>query len=101
VIADINVKAADNAAAMISRGLPNAKTMVFKADVSIEKDIKDMVDATVSRFGRLDIMFNNAGETTLPKVGFILKFIGIMHPRDDDAINTEDSVWYLCSPASF
>jgi NAD(P)-dependent dehydrogenase (short-subunit alcohol dehydrogenase family) len=63
VIADINLKAADNAAALINKRLPNAKTMVFKADVAVEKDVKDMVDATVSTFGRLDIMFNNAGVT--------------------------------------
>jgi len=54
--------------------------MVFKADVAVEKDVKDMVDATVERFGRLDVMFNNAG---------------IMHPQDDDAITTEESVWDL------
>lgn len=62
MIADINLAAADKAAAMISEKLPNAKTMTSKTDVSAEKDVKAVVDATVQRFGRLDIMFNNAGE---------------------------------------
>jgi len=75
VIADINLQAADNAAALISKRLPNAKTIVFKADVAVEKDVKDMVDAAVARFGRLDIMFNNAGEMTFPKAAIILSFV--------------------------
>ena len=32
-----------------------------KTDVMIENDIKSMIDFTVSRFGRLDCLFNNAG----------------------------------------
>jgi len=33
----------------------------FPADVSDEDDVKAMIDETVSAFGRLDILFNNAG----------------------------------------
>lgn len=80
VLADINLAAADKAAALISARFPNAQTLVYKADVAVEKDIKEMVDATVAKFGRLDVMFNNAG---------------IMHPQDDNAITTEESVWDL------
>lgn len=32
-----------------------------RADVSVEDDVRRLVDATVARFGRLDIAFNNAG----------------------------------------
>ena len=37
------------------------EAMFVKADVSEEADVKTLVDKTVSRFGRLDIAFNNAG----------------------------------------
>lgn len=33
----------------------------YQADVSIEDDVKSMVDFTVKTFGRLDIAYNNAG----------------------------------------
>ena len=33
----------------------------IKGDVSVASDAKNMVDGTVARFGRLDILFNNAG----------------------------------------
>ena len=32
-----------------------------KADVAKSSDIKEMIDSTVKAFGRLDILFNNAG----------------------------------------
>jgi NAD(P)-dependent dehydrogenase (short-subunit alcohol dehydrogenase family) len=37
------------------------EAMFVKTDVSEEADVKALVDKTVSRFGRLDIAFNNAG----------------------------------------
>ena len=38
---------------------PNA--LAVRTDVSSTADVKAMVDATVAKFGRLDIIFNNAG----------------------------------------
>ena len=38
-----------------------AKASFFKADVSIEEDCANMVQACLSKFGRLDFAFNNAG----------------------------------------
>ncbi|KAI6673615.1 hypothetical protein NL676_001521 [Syzygium grande] len=35
-------------------------------DVSIEADVRDLVDATVAKHGRLDIMYNNAGVIDRP-----------------------------------
>ena len=35
--------------------------LYIKTDVSIEEDIKNSIDFTTSSFGKLDILFNNAG----------------------------------------
>ncbi len=37
------------------------KTLGISADMSKEEDIRRMVDETVKKFGRIDILFNNAG----------------------------------------
>jgi NAD(P)-dependent dehydrogenase (short-subunit alcohol dehydrogenase family) len=37
------------------------KTLGVSADMTKEEDIKRMVDETVNQFGRIDILFNNAG----------------------------------------
>ena len=38
----------------------------IEADVTLEADIKRSIETTVSRFGRLDILFNNAGAPVGP-----------------------------------
>ena len=39
------------------------EAMYVQADVRVESDVKRFVDATVARYGRLDVAFNNAGIT--------------------------------------
>src|SRR5579859_3184625 len=48
------------------------------ADVSRAADAARMVDAAEQTFGKLTVLFNNAG---------------ISHIRDDDAVMTEEDVW--------
>lgn len=55
-ILDINEKAAHDAAERIGHG-----AIGFAADVSKAADVTDAVARTVSAFGRLDIVVNNAG----------------------------------------
>lgn len=50
------------------------------ADVSRADDCARMVKTAEKKFGRLDILFNNAG---------------IMHHSDDNAVTTEESIWDL------
>ncbi|GAA5927246.1 uncharacterized protein JCM15063_005845 [Sporobolomyces koalae] len=81
VAADINEEAALRTVDLISKECPGSvKAIAIKADVSKEQDIKQMVAKTVEEFGRLDVVFNNAG---------------IMHPADDNALNTEERIWDL------
>ncbi|XP_027352320.1 short-chain dehydrogenase reductase 2a-like [Abrus precatorius] len=56
VIADIE----DAAGAMLAETLSPSATFVH-CDVSLEKEVENLVSSTVSRYGQLDIMFNNAG----------------------------------------
>jgi NAD(P)-dependent dehydrogenase (short-subunit alcohol dehydrogenase family) len=37
------------------------RTLFIRTDVTVEADVAALVDAAVSRFGTLDVMFNNAG----------------------------------------
>lgn len=56
------------------------QAIFIQADVSRASDAKRMVEAAEESFGRLDILFNNAG---------------ISHAQDDDAIHTPEEVWDL------
>jgi NAD(P)-dependent dehydrogenase (short-subunit alcohol dehydrogenase family) len=56
------------------------EAVYVRADVSKAADAEAMVRAAEESFGRLDVLFNNAG---------------ISHPKDDDAVATEEEVWDL------
>jgi NAD(P)-dependent dehydrogenase (short-subunit alcohol dehydrogenase family) len=74
VAVDVNEQAARETAA----ALPNA--VAVRADVSKSADCEGMVAAAEKAFGRLNVLFNNAG---------------IMHAKDDDSVSTDESVWDL------
>lgn len=50
------------------------------ADVTKSADCENMVKVAEETYGKLDVLFNNAG---------------IMHGDDDDAVNTSEEVWDL------
>ena len=39
----------------------NVKTLLIKADVSNEQEVKEMVETIINEFGKIDILINNAG----------------------------------------
>jgi meso-butanediol dehydrogenase/(S,S)-butanediol dehydrogenase/diacetyl reductase len=59
VIADLNADAARQTASTIASS--GASAISVAVDVSDRKSVRALIDETVSRFGRLDVMFNNAG----------------------------------------
>ena len=74
VAVDVNEKAAQETAGMIKNAI------AVRADVSKAADCEQMVAAAEKKFGKLHVLFNNAG---------------IMHSKDDDAVSTPEDVWDL------
>lgn len=76
VAVDVNFAAAEETVAAITGG----KAIAVKADVSRAADCEAMVAAAEKEYGRLTVLFNNAG---------------ISHADDDDSISTSEEVWDL------
>ncbi|HEX3527249.1 MAG TPA: glucose 1-dehydrogenase [Thermoanaerobaculia bacterium] len=78
VVVDVNDKAGEAVAEEIRKA--GGQAVYAHADVSKSSEAEAMIRAAETSFGRLDVLFNNAG---------------ISHPKDDDAIATEEDVWDL------
>ena len=78
VIADIDEKNGQATAEQLQK--MGAKSTFVKVDVSKAADCKKMVDVAEQTYGKLNVLFNNAG---------------ISHIDDDGATNTEEKVWDL------
>jgi NAD(P)-dependent dehydrogenase (short-subunit alcohol dehydrogenase family) len=62
VCSDINEAWAEETAAMIAKH--GIKTLVVKADVSKQDEVKVLFRKVDQEFGKLDVLFNNAGIAT-------------------------------------
>jgi NAD(P)-dependent dehydrogenase (short-subunit alcohol dehydrogenase family) len=71
---DVNEAAAKETASLIKNSI------AVRADVSKAADCEAMVSAAEKAFGKLNVLFNNAG---------------IMHGKDDDAVSTPEDIWDL------
>ena len=59
-IGDVNVEAGIETLELVRR-IGGSEAIFLKTDVSEEADVRNLIAATIDRFGRLDCAFNNAG----------------------------------------
>jgi len=59
ILADIDQKAADLVASEINA--KGGRAIALRVDVTQPGEVQDMVDSALNSFGRIDILFNNAG----------------------------------------
>ena len=78
VLVDINDAGGQETLDMITAD--GGEAIYVHADQSKAAEVEGMIAATEGRFGRLDILFNNAG---------------ISHAEDDNAVTTSEAVWDL------
>src|SRR5262245_49564531 len=78
VVVDVNDSAGEAVASEIREF--GGQAVYAHADVSKSADAEGMIRVAEASFGRLDVLFNNAG---------------ISHAQDDDAVATEEEVWDL------
>jgi NAD(P)-dependent dehydrogenase (short-subunit alcohol dehydrogenase family) len=78
VVADVDDNGGQETVEMIQR--EKGEAAYVRADVSKAADCERMVAVAEEQFGKLDVLFNNAG---------------IMHAQDDDAVSTDEKVWDL------
>lgn len=45
----------------IQKDFPKAEIDAYKADVTKFEDVKNVIDKTVEKYGRIDVLYNNAG----------------------------------------
>ncbi|MFN0006612.1 MAG: glucose 1-dehydrogenase [Planctomycetota bacterium] len=76
VVADVDTRGADATVGRVRAA--GGKAAFVRADVSKDADCAAMVAFAERTFGKLDILFNNAG---------------IMDSADDDAVKTSEAVW--------
>ncbi|KAJ3038315.1 hypothetical protein HDV00_000826 [Rhizophlyctis rosea] len=80
VAADVNEETGRATVKRIEEQASPKSAVFVKVDVSKEADIKNAVEVAEKEFGKLNIVFNNAG---------------IMHPADDNAETTDERIWDL------
>jgi NAD(P)-dependent dehydrogenase (short-subunit alcohol dehydrogenase family) len=78
VVVDVNDGAGQDTVRDVAA--QGGEAIYIHADVSKAADCAAMIAAAEERFGKLNVLFNNAG---------------IMHSKDDDAIQTEEDIWDL------
>jgi NAD(P)-dependent dehydrogenase (short-subunit alcohol dehydrogenase family) len=76
VAVDLDADAAGETVALVGAG--GGRALAVTADVAVAADCEAMVAAAEDAFGRLDVLFNNAG---------------VMLAGDDDALTTDESTW--------
>ncbi len=76
VAVDLNEEAAGETVALVTGA--GGEALAVAADVSVSADCEAMVASAEDTYGRLDVLFNNAG---------------VMLSSDDDALTTDEATW--------
>jgi 3-oxoacyl-[acyl-carrier protein] reductase len=63
VVNDVNDQGGERVASEIERASGQGSAVYVRADVARESDVRGMIDKCLGRYGRLDIVVNNAGVT--------------------------------------
>lgn len=74
----VDVNEAGNSQTVAAIGEAGGQAIAIRADVSSADDVAAMVAGAEAEYGRLDILFNNAG---------------VMLGADGDAVGTDETVW--------
>jgi NAD(P)-dependent dehydrogenase (short-subunit alcohol dehydrogenase family) len=90
VVCDINDRAAKETVALVEGA--GGKAVAAVGDVALEADVKRMVDAGVSAFGALHVLYNNAGVLWKDKDRSVLETDGAQWDRVM-AINLKSVFW--------
>jgi NAD(P)-dependent dehydrogenase (short-subunit alcohol dehydrogenase family) len=78
LVVDVNDSGGNETVAMVKQA--GGRAGYCRADISKAREAEQMVAAAEREFGKLNVLFNNAG---------------IMHAKDDDAVSTSEEVWDL------
>ncbi|MDQ3010779.1 MAG: glucose 1-dehydrogenase [Acidobacteriota bacterium] len=78
VVVDVNDQGGQETVTMVKA--QGGRAAYIRADVSKASDCERMVEFAEKEFGKLNILFNNAG---------------IMHHSDDNAVTTDEAIWDL------
>ncbi len=74
--------------ALYAEGL---NTVFVKCDISDEQDVKSLFDTAIEKFGRVDVLVNNAG------VNFVKPFLDVELEDWDRVINTDLRGTFMCT----
>lgn len=91
VVCDINKEAADEVASAINGN--GGEAMAARVDVTDAASIQTMADAVMQRFGKIDVLVNNAGITADAQL------VKMTDDQWDRVINVNLKGVYLCSKA--
>lgn len=95
-IADINLSLGEDVATEIKA--LGKRSMALSVDVTVSEQVNKMVQDTVTQYGHIDILINNAGGATGPTFG-IGRVLKISERDWDDTIALNLKSVFLCSQA--
>ena len=91
-LADIEQSHLDDTVAALAEAGAGAETITVQADVSSSADVQRIFDETIARFGRLDVLVNNAGIGNPP-----LPIIAMPEEAWDHTLAVNLKSVFLCS----